>query len=336
MIEASRDAVVLKPSVHGALGEALRRRLNRRHLLISIGIALLFHILIVLGFWLVDRIRVQDIGDWSGPVLVKIGVQDAPDSPAVDPGPLPEQPEVSEQPVIPEESLPETAPEAVPDSSTPLQPETSPDSTRPEENQPEAESSIPESRPAPRPQPSRVNGEEDGNSYEMNFDGSEGDVGLTMWTFFIDYMPLPGLLGKSLIDNLTVPEGSKYVTRDSVLGDLLAYWEISFNGDYVKKDPSGTVPLKDRPYYWSLLRNNLNYDSADADWRTPDMRPVVIEFTVEPAVDERGAKLIDVKLINYTDNPKIDDAILYGMMNGVFYNKTENPIHGKLTYRFQK
>ncbi|RKX89961.1 MAG: hypothetical protein DRP70_02155 [Spirochaetes bacterium] len=335
MIEASRDAMVLKPSVHGASGEALRRRLNRRHLLISIGIALLFHILIVLGFWLVDRIRVQDIGDWSGPVLVKIGVQDAPDSPAVDPGPLPDQPEESEQPDIPEESLPETAPEAAPDSSTPLQPETSPDSTRPEENQPEAESSIPESRPAPPPQPSRVNGEEDGNSYEMNFDGSEGDVGRAgAYEYISSYMPLPLVLEASLVEGIV---GTTMMSPDLIRGELESYYMEEVGGDYSKKQgPAGIIPMQDRPYYWSLIVNYLGYKLEDADWRTYGMRPVVVEFTVSPSKGPRGADLSDITLKTRTNNPQVDDAVIYGLSRWVYYNDTDHPIKGRITYRFDR
>ncbi len=335
MIEASRDAAVLKPSGIGAAGEALRRRLNRRHLLAAVGIAFLFHLLIILGFWLVDLIRVQDIGDWSGPVLVKIGVQDAPDSPAVDPGPLPDQPEVSEQPIIPEESQPETASEAVPDNSTPLQPEASTDSTRPEEKQPEAESSIPENRPAPPPQPSRVKGEENGNSYEMNFEGTEGDVGRAgAYEYISSYMPLPQVLDASLLEGI---EGTTAMTPDFIRGELERYYVEEVGGDYYKKqDSSGIISIGDRPYYWSLIVNYLGYKLEDADWRTYGMRPVVVAFTVSPSKGARGAELSDITLKTRTDNPQVDDAVIYGLSRWVYYNDTDHPIKGRITYRFDR
>ena len=97
MIEPAKDAAVLQPVRLGAAGEALRRRIDRRHLLLAIAVALLFHLLIVFGFWFMDRLRIRDIGDWSGPVLVKIGIPDAPESSAPDPGPLPEQIDTPEQ-----------------------------------------------------------------------------------------------------------------------------------------------------------------------------------------------------------------------------------------------
>ncbi len=109
MSEPVNGAAVLQPARIGAVGEALRRRSDRRHLLTAVAVALLFHILLVLSFWLVDRLGVRDIGEWSGPILVKIGVPDAPESPAPDPGILPNQ---SDTPLedIPEESVAESLP----------------------------------------------------------------------------------------------------------------------------------------------------------------------------------------------------------------------------------
>ncbi len=336
MIEAARDAAVLKPSGIGAAGEALRRRLNRRHLLVSMCIALLFHFLIVLGFWLMDRVRVRDIGDWSGPVLVKIGVQDAPDSPAVDPGPLPDQPEQPEEIIPPDtpDTVPETVQETVTESSTPAQSENAADAARPEENQSDAESSIPESRPAPPPVPSRVRGDENGNSYDMNFEGTEGEVGRAgAYEYISSYMPLPQILETSLIEGIV---GTTAMTPDFIRGKLEQYWEEVF-GDYSRKPGSvGIIPMKDRPYYWSLIVNYLGYNLEDADWRSYGMRPVVVEFTVGPSKGSRGAELSDITLKTRTNNPQVDEAVIYGLSRWVYYNGTDHPVKGRITYRFDR
>jgi len=336
MIEAARDAAVLQPSSIGAAGEALRRRLNRRHLLAAVGIALLFHILIVLGFWLMDRVRVRDIGDWSGPILVKIGVPDAMDSPAVDPGPLPDQPEQTEVPVPPDtpETIPETVQEAVTENTTPVPPESSADSTRPAEETPVQEAAVPQSRPDPQPVPSRVLGVESGNSYEMNFDGSEGDVGRAgAYEFITSYMPLPQVLDASLIEGI---RGTDSMPPDYILGELERYWEPVF-GDYSKKPGSaGIIPMQDRPYYWSLLVNYLGYDVENADWRSAGMRPVVVEFTVNPSKGARGADLSNITLKDRTSDPRVDEAIIYGLSRWVYYNDTDHPIKGRITYRFDR
>jgi hypothetical protein len=171
MSDAAKDAAVLQPARIGAAGEALRRRLDRRHLFGAVIIALLFHLLIIFGFWLLDRIRVRDIGEWSGPVLVKIGVPEAPESPEVDPGPLPDQPEQPEEVSPPDtpETVPETVEDRVEENPVPVQPDSAADSTPPAEETPKQDEVVPEMPQEPAPKPARVRGEESGNSYEMNF-----------------------------------------------------------------------------------------------------------------------------------------------------------------------
>ena len=334
MIDPAGDSAVLRPASVGAAGEALRRRLNRRHLLEAAGIAILFHLLIILGFWLVDRVKVRDIGDWSGPVLVKIGVPDAPDSPAVDPGPLPEQEEETvkqeETPAEPENMV---SPDAV-ETPLPEKSENNADTVQNPENKTAEETTTPEAAPAPAAVPSRVRGEESGNSYEMNFDGTEGEVGrVAAYDYITSYMPLPEVLDASLIEGIT---GTDSMPPDFILGELERYWELDF-GDYVKKPGSaGTIPLNDRPYYWSLIVNYLGYNPENADWRQPGMRPVVVEFTVNPSEGARGAELSDIKLKTRTNDPRIDEAVIYGISRWVYYNDTGNPVKGRITYRFDK
>ncbi len=335
MIEAAKDAAVLQPARIGAAGESLRRRINRRNLLAAIGIALLFHILIVSGFWLIDRMRIRDIGEWSGPILVKIGVPDAAESPAADPGVLPEQQdEPQDIPVL--ENTSETVPEAVPEESTSTQPDNTADSTRPQEDKPVSDSSTSESRPAPEPVPARVMGSEDGNNYLIDFEGSDGEVGRTMGVYILDYMPLPEVIEAHLMDAITVPENSKYLSPELIRDEILKYWE-PVQGKYIKRRGSaGVVPLEDRPYYWSRLRKYLNYNMADADWRSSNMRPVVIEFTVNPSTGARGAELTKIDIVTHTNDPQIDEAILYGLIRGVYFNDTEKPIKGRIKYEFDR
>ncbi len=335
MREPAKDAAVLQPVRLGAAGEALRRRIDRRHLLIAILVALLFHLLIVFGFWLIDRLRIRDIGDWSGPVLVKIGIPDAPESSAPDPGPLPEQIDQPQQPEIPVPDVPsETVEETVPEDSTPVQPESFADSTRPAEEPAASETSTSETRPAPEPVPSRVLGDEGGNSYEMNFDGSEDDVGRAgAYEYITSYMPLPEVLDIFMVEKIV---GTKTMTPDFIRGELQKYWEPVL-GEYSKKPRSaGIVPMQDRPYYWSLLTNYLNYDMADAEWRSAGMRPVVVEFTVSPSKGARGAELSDFALKTRTNDPRVDDAVIYGLSRWVYYNDTDHPVKGRITYRFDR
>ena len=336
MSDAAKDAAVLQPARIGAAGEALRRRLDRRHLFGAVIIALLFHLLIIFGFWLLDRIRVRDIGEWSGPVLVKIGVPEAPESPEVDPGPLPDQPEQPEEVSPPDtpETVPETVEDRVEENPVPVQPDSAADSTPPAEETPKQDEVVPERPQEPAPKPARVRGEESGNSYEMNFEGSEGEVGRAgAYEFITSYMPLPQVLDAALIENI---HGTDTMTPEFILGELERYWEPVF-GDYTKKPGSaGIVPMKDRPYYWTLISDYLNFNPENADWRSADMRPVVIEFTVSPSEGARGADLSDIRLKNHTNDPRIDEAIIYGLNRWVYYNNTDHPVKGRITYRFER
>jgi hypothetical protein len=344
MSEPVSGVAVLQPARIGAAGEALRRRSDRRHLLTAVAVALLFHFLLVFAFWLVDRLGVQDIGEWSGPVLVKIGVPDAAESPAPDPGPLPDQ---SETPLedIPEES----AAESLPAESTPVQPEAAdtgdlpatpadskpaPASDRVVEDSSASESAAPESRPAPAPVPSRVSGSESGNNYVMDFDGSEGEVGRAgAYEYITSYMPLPEVIPSELMDGIV---GTKTMTPDFIRSELESYWEPVY-GEFVKKPSNaGVVPFKDRPYYWSLLTNYLNYDLADADWKSAGMRPVVVEFTVSLSEGDEGAVLDNFKMKSRTNDPRVDEAVIYGLSRWVYYNKTNSPVRGRITYNFDR
>jgi hypothetical protein len=344
MREPANAAAVLQPARIGAAGEALRRRSDRRHLLTAVAVALLFHFLLVFGFWLVDRLGVRDIGEWSGPILVKIGVPDAPESPAPDPGILPEQSDTPSED-IPEES----ATESLPAENTPLQPEAAdsgnlpaspadseptPDTESNVEDTSPSESAVPESRPTPAPVPSRVLGSEAGNNYLMNFDGSEDEVGRAgAYEYITSYMPLPEVIPAELMDGIA---GTKTMTPDLIRGEIERFWDPGSREFTRKRGTAGTVPLQDRPYYWSLLTNYLDYDMADADWKSSGMRPVVVEFTVSPSDGARGAPLSNFNMKSRTNDPRVDEAVIYGLSRWVYYNKTDQPIKGRITYNFDR
>lgn len=335
MIEPARDAVVLQPARIGAAGEALRRRLDRRHLIVAVAVALLFHILIVLGFFLVDLLRIRDIGEWSGPVLVKIGAPEAPASPLPDLAPLVEDTETPlEEP--PQEPVTEPVPaETIEEASTvPTDPQTSPDSTRSAEDTEAVESAVPAPRPAPAPVPSRVEGSEEGNNYLMDFEGTEGEVGrVAAYDYITRYMPLPEVLPIALIEGIV---GTDFMPPEFILEEIRKYWEPVVGEYSKKKGSSGDVPFEDRPHYWSLLTNYLNYDISDADWKISGMRPVVVEFTVSPSDGRFGATLSDFRMVTRTNDPRIDDAVKFGLSQWTYYNDTDKPIKGRITYRFDR
>ena len=327
MSDFAPEGAVLQPARITAGGEALRRRLDRRNRLVAVVFALVFHLIIAGGFWLVDHLGVREFGDWSGPVLVKIGVPEAP--PALDSSPIPE---VAEPAV--NDAAPEAAPEVAPPSS--VDPPLPSESVAVGERTPAPEgadvSGPPSSGLPPSPTPARVQGSEEGNNYVMDFDGSHVEIGRAgAYEFIASYMPLPEFLDAESVENAV--EYLK-MSPDSIRGEIELYWE-PFRGDYAKKPhPNGTVPMADRPYYWSLLINSLGYDIGNSDWKSMGMRPVVVEFSVTPSQGARGAELTDFELISRTNDPQVDQAVLYGVSRWVYYNNTERPIRGRMTYNF--
>ena len=330
MTHPSQGSAVLKPADIGQAGTALRQRFDRRNLWAAVLIALAIHSTLVAGFWLYDRFKIQDIGDWSGPILVKIGQPDAPESPLADPGPLPEQ---SEEPAPVEPELPQPEQPAL-EPSAPVAPAESAEGRIPERESTETSETAAAERPSvpAAPVPSRVRGQEDGNSYEMNFDGTEGDVGrAAAYDFITSYMPLPFSLPRSLVEGADPYLG---MSAEMVQGELSRYWE-PYQDQYQKKNRA-VVPMADRPYYWSLLVNSLGYNTADADWREAGTRPVVVEFTVGPSMGARGAELSNFDIVSGSRDPKVDQAVLYGLSRWVYYNKTDQEVRGRITYEFNR
>ena len=322
---------VLRPAEISERGRRLSRRRDQNNVLLGLAAAFVLHFGLILGFWLADVLGVQDLGDWDGPILVKIGVPDAPPSQAVDnPSadiPVPEPPVT--EPVVPAEPVSDTPP-APPVAERPEAAD-SPESVQPE---PVVEPAPPVPQPAAAaPAPARVLGDENGNSYELNFDGTEGDVGRAgAYEMILSYMPLPEVL-----DAAVVEEASAYLgmTADAVRAEIERYWEPVF-GEYVKTDDPGGVPLEDRPYYWSLLVNSLKYDASRAEWRQMSLRPVAVEFVVQPSDGARGAELSDIRMVSRTNDPRIDEAVVYGLSRWVYFNTGDQPVRGRITYNFDR
>ena len=146
-------------------------------------------------------------------------------------------------------------------------------------------------------------------------------------------MPLPEFLDQTLVDG-----ARKYgmMSPEDIRGIILRYWEPGFDGYTKKPGAAGNIPLEIRPEYWSLLANSLGYDMANPEWKSANMRPVVVEFTVEPSQGTRGAGLSDFDIVSSTNDPKINEAVVYGLSRWVYYNDTGRPVKGRITYRFDR
>ncbi len=329
MRHLSHKGIISQPTEVNRSRERLRRYQDRQNALLAISCALLLYLLVICCILLLDLWRIMDVGQWRGPVRVKIGTVLAPES---------LKPDVEDSAEALHPITPPSATESLLEEGDSM-PMSRPSADKPQIQESQAADIQPTESPQERvpnvqKRSARVQGKDTGNSYVMDFDGVEGEVGRAgAYELISSYMPLPESIDATLFDN-----ASEYLnlSLNDIRRELEKHWE-PFRGDYIKKPGTqGVIPLGDRPYYWSLLRNALHFDDADADWKSMDMPPVIIEFKVRPSDEILGAELTDLKMITRTSNPMIDEAILYGLSRWVYYNNSDNAIRGRITYRFKE
>ena len=333
-LRAVPEGRVLRPVGMSPGGEEARRRLDRRNLLIGTAAALLLHLAAAGVLWIVDRFGVRDAGEWSGPVLVKIGVPEAPRQAAAERQVHRREAESMNRIESPAAESPAEAMNRIRNPAAEIPgAESLPGmdgNTGAVESAPGAADAGPAGAAVA---PAVVRGSEEGNNYVMDFEGTESEVGRAgAYEYITSYMPLPESFDAEMADRA---EGYLGMSPDFIRGEIERYWE-PFRGRYIKKPyPNGAVPMADRPYYWSLLINSLAYSPESADWKSRGMRPVVVEFAVSPSRGARGAELTDFKVVSRSDNPQVDDAVVYGLSRWVYYNDTERRIRGRITYNFE-
>ncbi|MBF9017165.1 MULTISPECIES: energy transducer TonB [unclassified Oceanispirochaeta] len=308
-----------------------QKKQNRRTL-ISFLAAFLFHLLIVGGVLLYDYLFVEELNEFSGPVLVKLG-----------------EPEGEDIPVLPEEDTPvNDVPE---DSSTPSQASDIPDSPSDAPSVPEpvsddavrpateeallsdpsdkVEDSSPEESPLEtqpetpsEPKVQIVSGEEAGNSFEYQYN-SEGNVGRSLGAEIYLYMPLPQFINMDLFDKV---KGDSYSPGTSRKDFILKYYK-KFNEELALQYAPVTDDVR---ALWDYLID-AGYDYQNADYKTDGyLRPVILSFSISPEGD-----LLNVEIQKSSGNPDVDQAVKVGFQNAAFYNSVDREINGRFTYRFQ-
>ncbi|MDC7239013.1 MAG: hypothetical protein PQJ50_01505 [Spirochaetales bacterium] len=309
---------------------------QRRRTLWSFLAAFFLHLLIFGGVLLYDLLFVEDLGDYSGPVLVKLGEPEGEDIPVM-PDDSPVVEEVPEEPAPPvEESQPEAViPDTPVTEEAPVQPrpaEESPEAVLPAESAPEqteqsstpVQDSVPAepAKPTEPERPKTVSGTEAGNSWEYQFNSS-GNVGRSFGTELYLYMPLPEFLSAEIYDRMTGPTYSPSLTRQDV---LLRYYKPLNSEYHLETAP----PVDDLRAVWDYLID-AGYDYRNADYIEGGyLRPVIISFSLSPE-----AELVDVRITQSSNSPEVDAAVLEGFQDAQFYNSTDREIKGRFTYRFE-
>jgi len=307
---------------------------QKRRTLISFLAAFLLHFLIIGGFLLYDYFFVEDLSEFSGPVLVKLGEpvgEDIPVLPEKKPEVKPEEPASSpaSSQETPDETTPEAAVPAVkPDNSsdTPVLPAKPVESSK--ENT--TDSTVTEAAPMTpspvvpaEPQPVIVKGEEGGNSFEYQFLAEEGVISRSLGDAIYLYMPLPQVITASFMSRI---QGESYRINLSRQALIKKYYQEA-NGDYFYNT---APPTDDVTAIWGYLID-AGYDYKKADYKSFGyLRPVVITFTISGS-----AELLDVELKTSSGNSDVDNAVLEGFKAATFSNSSDRKIKGRFTYRFE-
>lgn len=169
---------------------------------------------------------------------------------------------------------------------------------------------------------------EKGSSSDTTLGGSQGTVGQNIYQPIYSSLPLPQTVPVSVfnaIPDLIIPPNIIIYTAKSRKQAFTSYYELDGSVYRLKAD----VSLEQREPLWQILED-AGFDPAKTDYRVGrTLKPVVIGFTVS-----KDNRLKDPEVIQSSDDPKIDEAVLYGFRRAVFWNKTGETIPGRFTYRF--
>ena len=316
-----------------------QQKIQRRRTLASIGVALLLHLLLVGAYLLYEFFFVEDLTEFSGPVLVKLGEPEGEDIPVLPDPEIPETvpeepvdpvPPAPEETVEPSEANPSPVPEQTPSEEGQLTPvdqtervETSESVEKPEDAPAAEEHPV---RPQPEvpeePQPVIIKGEEGGNSYEYQFAAEEGLVRRSLSAEIYLFMPLPREVSSDIYDRMT---GDSYRTGLSRQA-LFRQSYMNLNGTWVYDSepfPGDITAL------WDYLIK-AGYDYKNADYKSSGtLRDVVISFTLSESAD-----LLKAEIQQSSGDLRVDNAVLEGFQVAVFSNASGKEIKGRFTYRF--
>jgi len=324
---------------------------QRKRDLAALAIAIGIHLFIIGGMFLSNFLFFEDIEEYRGPVLVKLGRADAPDELTET---MPKAPEttdeeqsstVEEKPEATEELEKGNPQESVKtDESQSEKAVERPVSEEENGDKGETESSSRESSSESRPvneESSTVEsdevvtvteGREEGNAFETTYEATPGIVGRNVWYPIYLYMPLPQFVSTEIYDSIKGDEqlahrpGAR--SAESKQKYFLNFYSLTGDEYYLLNPPHEDV----RPQIWSILEDG-SYDLKNAEYKDgKSLRPVVLTFTVNTG--DGVNSISDVTISRSSGYGDIDDAVKYGFLKAAFYNSSDIPVKGRFTYRF--
>lgn len=317
------------------------REQDRRRLAVSWLSSALFYVLAALLFLLFGILRIDEVSEYSGPVMIRLGQREGVEA---EPRPL-ESPDSTERAPDPE-TLPPEPPEPLPASveaaSVPPRPATAPAPS------PSPGPAVPKPAPAPTapatpapaapalprtpPAPPVIKGSEVGNSYETTFEASSGTISRSLYEPVWLYMPPPKAVDDGVYVFMKPSRDGFYTVEDRKR--IFEQWyarPAASGGKWVLK---GEVPLTERPKLWLLMQESgLRQDEMDYRFRS-GLKPVELSFRLTSA-DAGAPRLEEVRLVSSSGYPDIDEAVLYGFRQASFSNAADRSVTGRFVYRFE-
>lgn len=320
--------------------DAWLRARQRRRALVSWSTALGAYALALIVSLLLSLLAVEDLSDYSGPVVVRLGSADGVDAakPAPEPMLSPVAPVEGPAERATEPAPPAPAPSPAP-SPTPSAAQSSPASTAAPTAASAAKApaapatpAVPAPDPAP-PEPPKVvlRGSESGNSYDMTLMAGAGIVGRGFYVPIWLFMPVPNELPASTYEAIPDRQG---------LPGTAAERKALFASAYEKKGDAWVLKRFRQPDYelrqalWIMLEE-AGYDVKNAEYKAGKyLRPVVILFKVSAPGTGVEPMLEAVHIESSSGYSTIDTDVLYGFKKAQFYNSGASSINGRFTYRF--
>ena len=298
---------------------------ERRRYLASLGVSVALYALALLVLWIAGWGRQIEYSEYAGPILIRVGLPEAPDvpSPATPPAAesVPQAVRPPEPTPVPAANLPPVPP--------PAQTAKTPSAKVPETPPPSPTPLVPSTEGA---QAGPIKGEEFGNSHETTFEATEGRVGRTLYVPIWTFMPLPRTV-EDRVYNAIPGDGFRSAVEQKKR--FQEFYEFGSGGWQLKRD----VPLGYRQSLWLMLEGSAQvgsgFDLGRADYKSGrSLAPVQIRFIVGPAQGNLPPELKSAEIVQSSGYPEIDEAVLYGFRRASFSNNSDKTVTGRFSYRF--
>jgi len=278
---------------------------------------------------LLSLFAVEELADFSGPIVVRLGSPDGMDVPKPSMEPAPVQPAPAPATVL---EAPESVPAPVPVNTTaPALVPVKPASSTVPKPTPAVTAPVPQPVTPPAPVPVVLRGSESGNSYDMTFISGSGVVGRSLYVPIWLFMQVPNELPAALHD--AIPDQPGLPGTAESRKKVFTTWYKQAGGLWQLKG-FRQPDYESRATLWIMLED-AGYDVKNAEYKNDKhLRPVTVLFKVSAPGTDGKPTLEAVHIESGSGYSTIDEDVLYGFRKAEFSNSGSSSISGRFTYRF--